>query len=106
MRREPGARTIAVLARRAGFEPTPETFAASVDSTARACGQLAEAVRLGVLAEDADSDEALRLYTVLISGVTTQQFANEPDAAFEDGRFTRPTDQALQMVVPRYARRP
>ena len=89
-----------------GFEPSPETFRASIDSTARARHELDEAVRRGELTQAASTDDALRLFTVVISGVISQQLANEPGAAFEDGRFTRLTDDALQMFVHHYARRP
>jgi hypothetical protein len=40
------------------------------------------------LRPDLDVDRAYRGWTALISGVVSQQLANEPDAPFENGRFT------------------
>jgi AcrR family transcriptional regulator len=86
-----------------GFEPSPETFAASVDDMARAREDLATAVRAGQLRDEADSEEALRLYTVLLSGLISQQLANEPDAQFATGAFATLTDAALDLWFCRYA---
>ena len=86
-----------------GFVPSAATFAASVDEMARARAELASAVRAGDLRAEADSDEALRLYTVVLSGLISQQLANEPDAAFETGTFTALTDSALDLWFSRYA---
>lgn len=90
-----------------GFEPSPEAFAASVAGMRQARADLTAAVELGQLAPAADSDDALRLFTVLISGLISQQMANEPGATYETGRFTRLTDEALDMFFDRYKpRRP
>ena len=86
-----------------GFEPSAATFAASVDEMARARAELAAAVQAGQLRPDADSDEALRLYTVLMSGLISQQLANEPGAPYATGRFTALTDSALDLWCSRYA---
>jgi AcrR family transcriptional regulator len=86
-----------------GFEPSPETFAASVDDMARAREDLSTAVRAGQLHPEADSEEALRLYTVLLSGLISQQLANEPEASFATGAFSTLTDTALDLWFCRYA---
>jgi AcrR family transcriptional regulator len=86
-----------------GFEPSGATFAASVDDMSQVRAELAEAVRRGQLAPSADSDEALRLYTVVLSGLISQQLANEPDVPFDAGRFTALTDTALDMYFQNYA---
>jgi AcrR family transcriptional regulator len=85
-----------------GFEPSPEIFAASVRDMLDLRAELAEAVRLGQLAPAADSDEASRLYTVLMSGLISQQMANEPGASFARGRFTSLTDSAFSMFLACY----
>ena len=86
-----------------GFEPSDATFAASADDMSQVRAELAEAVRRGQLAPSADSDEALRLYTVVLSGLISQQMANEPDVPFDTGRFTALTDSALDMYFQNYA---
>lgn len=85
-----------------GFEPTTATFEVSRRQQQHLREQLAQTVRRGLLHRSADSDEAARLLTVLISGLMTQQMANQPDTAFEDGVFTRLTDQAVDMFLAYY----
>ena len=50
--------------------------------------QLANAVAMGQVGAAADSDEALYLLSMLITGVMSQAMANEPDVAWGEGRFT------------------
>jgi len=86
-----------------GFVPAAATFAASVTQMNRLRAGLAEAVQAGLLHSDAATDDALRLFTVVVSGIATQQLANEPGASYEAGLFTRLTDTALDMFFARYA---
>ena len=86
-----------------GFEPSPETFAASLRDMARMRAEFSEAVARGQLAPGADGDDAIRLYTVVLSGVISQQLANEPGASFDDGAFSRLTDRALDLFLSAYA---
>jgi hypothetical protein len=88
-----------------GFEPSVETFAAGVQGMEQLREEFSEAVRLGQLEAGADSDDAVWLLTVQMSGLITQQFANEPDATFEQGAFTQLTDQAIDLVLDHYRRR-
>jgi AcrR family transcriptional regulator len=85
-----------------GFVPTPETFARSQQDTAAARKVFTQGVQLGQLRPQADSDEALRLWTVVLSGLISQQLANEPNVPFNDGRFTRLTDAAIEMFLSAY----
>jgi AcrR family transcriptional regulator len=85
-----------------GFEPSPETYAISVRDMEFARDELAEAVRLGQLRPEADTEDVLRLYTVFMSGVITQQLANEPGAGYEDGAFSRLTGSAIDLFLSAY----
>jgi AcrR family transcriptional regulator len=85
-----------------GFEPSPEVFAASVEDMRELRAGLTEAVHRGELSPAADSDAAARLYTVVLSGVISQQLANQPGVPFEDGSFTRLTDDALDLFLDHY----
>lgn len=85
-----------------GFEPSPQAFAASVGQTRDLRANLAEAVRAGQLHPSADSDEAVRVLTVLISGLITQQMANQPGADVETGLFTALTDDMVDMFLAHY----
>ena len=57
----------------------------------------------GRLRPDATSDEELALFTSITAGLLSQQMANEPDASFEDGRFSRLLPVVLEMFYQRYA---
>lgn len=85
-----------------GFEPSQDTFAASRNVMADTRAMFAEAVRRRELAPAADSDEATRLLTVLISGIVTQHMANQPAAAYDDGLVTALADDAIDMLFSRY----
>ncbi len=85
-----------------GFAPSPTTFQASVNDMGDMHAELAEAVRLGQLDEAADSPDAVRLLTVVMSGLISQQMANEPGMPYETGVFTRLTDEAFEMFLARY----
>jgi AcrR family transcriptional regulator len=85
-----------------GFAPTPETFAQSRQDNDAARTVFTEAVRLGQLRPEADTDEALRLWTVVLSGLISQQMANEPGVGFDVGIFSRLTDRAIEMFLSTY----
>lgn len=86
-----------------GFEPTAPTFAPSVEDMSDLTAEFAEAVRLGQLAPAADSDDAVRIYTVVLSGLISQQLANQPGVPFEEGVFSRLTDVAIDQFLSAYA---
>ena len=82
-----------------GFEPSPESFALSVRDMEFARDEFAEAVRLGQLSPAAGTEEAMRLYTVVLSGLISQQLANEPGVAYEDGAYSRLTETAIDLFL-------
>jgi hypothetical protein len=85
-----------------GFQPSPEAFAPSEADLAVLRGAFAEAVRLGQLSPAADSDDAVRLYTVVLSGLISQQLANQPGVPFAEGAFSRLTDTAIDLFLSAY----
>lgn len=86
-----------------GFVPSEASFAPSQALWQRFRDDLAAAVRRRELAPAADSDDAMRMLTVVIGGVGSQQMANDPGAPFDAGAFTRLTDQVLAMFASHYA---
>jgi AcrR family transcriptional regulator len=82
-----------------GFEPSPGAYEPSIEFNARFRADLSEAVRRGELAPSADTDDTLRVLTVLVSGICSQQMANNPGASYARGAFTRLTDHILDMFV-------
>ena len=86
-----------------GFSPAAATFAPSVALMDQLRASFAAAVRAGELHPKAASDEAPRLWTIVLSGLISQQMANEPGAGYDTGMFTSLTDAALDMFFARYA---
>lgn len=86
-----------------GFAPSPQTFASSVESMRDVRTELSQAVARGQLDAEADSDAALRLLTVVLSGLISQQMANQPGVGYEAGAFARLTDEALDMFFTHYS---
>lgn len=86
-----------------GFTPSPESYAAAREMWQRTRDELAAATGRGELSAAADSDDATGLLTSLVSGICSQQLANEPGAPFDSGRFTSLLDDALAMFVGHYA---
>ncbi len=82
-----------------GFEPSPGVFAPAEGEMIDVRAEFAEAVRLGELAPGADSDDVVRLFTVVLSGLISQQLANQPGAAFADGVFSRLTPTAIDLFL-------
>ena len=85
------------------FEASAASFAGSQQGMAEVRSHLAIAVMRGQLCPSADSEDAVRLLTVLLSGLISQHLANQPRASFDEGVFTRLTDRALDMFFHTYA---
>jgi AcrR family transcriptional regulator len=85
-----------------GFEPSPGVLAAGVRDMAEVRAELAAAVRLGQLSPAADSDDAVRLFTVVMGGLVSQQLANQPGVPFDEGVFSRLTPAALDLFFSAY----
>ncbi len=89
-----------------GFTPSAEVMALSHRSMQTAVTELHGAVDAGELRPEATAEDALAIWTVLLSGLMTQQMANEPGASFADGRFTRLTDPVFDLWFDRYSTNP
>ncbi len=97
--REPGLAQLLHWRPVPGFEPSPQTFAPGVEDMRQVREEFGEAVRRRELAPRADSDDAVRLHTVVLSGVMSQRSATSRachlpapgarDAASRPGRAHR-----------------
>jgi Tetracyclin repressor-like, C-terminal domain len=87
-----------------GFAPSAATFAASERQMDQLRAAFAAAVRAGELHPDAAAAAAPLLFTVVLSGLLSQQMANEPGADYGTGMFTSLTEAALDMFFARYTR--
>ncbi|GAA4947653.1 AcrR family transcriptional regulator [Nonomuraea thailandensis] len=72
-----------------GFSPSPESYAPALAIHEHFAALIRDAVSRGELHPDAASEDGLALAASLIAGPISQQLANEPDATYEEGRFTR-----------------
>ena len=86
-----------------GFEPSPEAFAPAQQALNDLRAHLQAGVEAGRLHPDAASDEGLAVFTSVTAGVMSQQLANEPDASFDEGRFSRLLPVVLEMFYRYYA---
>lgn len=70
------------------FEPTAQAMLPSVGMVDLQRRALADAASKGELGPGADSDEALFLVSIIVSGTIGQAMANEPGVPWGEGRFT------------------
>lgn len=74
-----------------GFEPAPETYAASV--------RLLELTKNALEAVGVTAPEAVDVYTAIMTGLTDQQISNDPGG----DRWSRLVDDVVGMFLDRYA---
>ncbi len=80
-----------------GFEPSAEAFAPSVEFVAEVGRLLQAAAERGELGPGAASEEGAALLSVLVAGIMSQQLANQPQASWDRGSFTRLTPRVLEL---------
>jgi hypothetical protein len=86
-----------------GFEPSAEAFAPSLAMVADVQQMLRDAVELGELRPEAAGRDGLTVVSILTTGVLSQQLANEPNATFDDGRYTRLAPRLFDMFTRYFA---
>ena len=59
----------------------------------------------GLLRADVPVEQVERDWTILVSGVVSQQLSNAPQQAFEDGRFTAALPELVAMFAGHYSPR-
>jgi AcrR family transcriptional regulator len=85
-----------------GYTPSPQAYAPAVELLALSRARFAALQQRGLIRADADVSDVQRDWTVLTSGVISQQLANAPDEPFERGRFTGALPNLVAMFVGRY----
>jgi len=88
------------------FEPTPEAMAPAVEMVRLQRQALADAVGSRQLGPGADSDEALYVTSVFVSGVLGQAMANEPGLPWGAGRFSPLLPKLLGVLAALYPPKP
>lgn len=86
-----------------GFAPSPDAYAPALELLEQARARFAELQRAGLVRQDVATELVLRDWTILVSGVVSQQLSNAPDETFEEGRFTRAIPALVSMFARHYA---
>jgi AcrR family transcriptional regulator len=87
-----------------GFRPSDEAYAPAVELYDAGLARLVRLQERGLIRRDVDVDVVQRDWTVLISGVVSQQLSNAPDEPFEQGRFTTALPGLAQMFANYYGK--
>lgn len=86
-----------------GYVPSDEAYEPAVQVIARAQDVLGQLQSRGLFRPDVEVDELVRSWTIVTTGVLTQQLANAPDDAFAEGAFTTLLPQLVAMYQAHYA---
>lgn len=85
-----------------GFEPSPEAYAPAVAVAATAREHFGALQSRGLIRADVSTEELFRDWTILISGVVSQQLSNAPDEPFTQGAFTTRIPTVVAMFAGHY----
>lgn len=85
-----------------GFSPSPEAYEPSIALVEDAMREFRALQKLGLLRDDIPVDSAVRDWTILISGVVSQQLSNEPEQGFTTGSFTTALPGLVAMFCTYY----
>ena len=85
-----------------GFRPSDEAYAPAVELYEEGLARLARLQARGLIRQDVEIDDVQRDWTVVVSGVVSQQLANAPDQPFDTGRFTTALPGLVAMFVSHY----
>lgn len=85
-----------------GWEPTPESFAASLVAIRNVTDVIGSAQQLGLLTSEVETEEIVQVIGVVSMGLVSQHLSNEPRIPARDGRLARYVDTLADMVVGQY----
>ena len=85
-----------------GFRPSDDAYAPAVELYNQGLARIVRLQERGLIRSDVTADDVQRDWTVLLSGVVSQQLANAPDESFETGRFTSALPGLVEMFVTHY----
>jgi AcrR family transcriptional regulator len=87
-----------------GFTPTPEAYAPAVELLELVTQRFAELQRQRLIRDDVTAEQVTRDWTVVTSGVVSQQLSNGPDESFEAGMFSAALPRIAAMFATYYQR--
>ena len=85
-----------------GYEPSALAYEPAVEMLDAAHASFEQLRDRGLFPPDVDIELLLRTWTVLTSGVMTQQLANAPDVPFDEGAFTATLPDLVSMFLTQY----
>ena len=85
-----------------GFVPSPGAYAPSLRVQQLLTTAMTTAVERGQLHPAAASDDGIALLLAIVAGIGSQQAANDPTTKYDDGRYTRLLDPALDMYAAHF----
>jgi AcrR family transcriptional regulator len=86
-----------------GFTPSPEAYQAAIELIELGRDQIKALQDAGLLRAEVSIDQIERDWTILLSGVVSQQLSNAPQQAFEEGRFTAAIPGLIAMFAGHYS---
>jgi AcrR family transcriptional regulator len=86
-----------------GYEPSEAAYEPAVAALGRLRQGLLDLQQLGAFRADVELEEVVAAWTVLMSGVVSQQLANQPGRSFDDGTYTQLLPSLIAMFVAHYA---
>jgi AcrR family transcriptional regulator len=89
-----------------GFTPSDTAFAPAVEADRQGRALVEQLRDDGYFPATVDVDRAYRGWTSFVSGVISQQLANEPTASFERGRFTTALPDLVDMWLAHWRAEP
>jgi len=88
-----------------GFAPSPAAYQPAVELIELGRARIAALQDAGLVRADVPIEQIERDWTILVSGVVSQQLSNAPQQAFEDGRFTAALPELVAMFAGHYSPR-
>lgn len=85
-----------------GFTPSAEAYAPAIEMVELSQARFTTLQQHGLVRDDVDIDHVHRDWTVLISGVISQQLSNAPHESVADGRFTAALPELVAMFARHY----
>jgi len=82
-----------------GFTPSPDAYEPAVRLARLAEEQFVQLQRRGLMRIDLPANQAFRDWTILISGIISQQLSNAPQESFEEGQFTAALPGLMSMFA-------
>jgi AcrR family transcriptional regulator len=86
-----------------GFAPSERAYAPALRLVDMSRERFTELQQRGLLRADIPLDDIQRDWTIVMSGITSQQLANAPDEPFESGSFTSAIPRVVAMFANQYA---